>query len=203
MTKVVATVTGPSASGKTELVAELCKSHNFEKLVSVTTRPMRDGEVEGRDYYFITEEEFFKLKNAGKLVQEVCFNGKYYATTSMEIERVFAIGKVPIVIVEPGGVEQFMNVGDALDFNNQPFSVYSIFIHAPYEVLEARFVARLKTSELTEYDKVRLEAVKKEASDWLGLRYWDLVLGNPINDLSLIQWLARQVDERINGIKEE
>jgi guanylate kinase len=192
MSKVVVTVTGPSASGKSELLTELCAVHNFERLVSITTRPPREGEQEGVEYYYVSEEEFFKQKALGNLLQEVCFNGKYYATTVAEAERVFSKGKVPIVIVEPGGVDQFTKVGERLGF-----TVYSVFVNAEYRVLKQRFLGRLRGAEPTSYDTARLEAIEKEASTWLSLHEWDSVLINNGNEKVEIEWLARDLANEI------
>ena len=51
-------IVGPSASGKTQMVQELIKKYKMEKLVTYTTRAMRVGEVNGKDYHFISVEEF-------------------------------------------------------------------------------------------------------------------------------------------------
>lgn len=196
MSKIVVTVTGPSASGKTEIVNRLCAEYNFQKLVSITTRPPRDGEVEGVEYYFVTEGEFFEQKNSGNLVQEVCFNGKFYATTSDEIDRVFSSGKTPIVIVEPGGVDQFTSVGNRLGFE-----IFSLFVHAPYETLKKRFNKRLAGIEPTQYDMDRLVAIKKESSTWHDLQDWSMKAGNGGDDVSDVQWLANNVNEAVTNFR--
>jgi guanylate kinase len=192
MSKLVVTVTGPSASGKSELLTELCANHNFERLISVTTRPPREGEKEGVEYYYITEEEFARQREAGNLLQEVCFNGKYYGTTKKEVDRVFVKGKVPIVIVEPGGVKQFEEVGESMGF-----TLYSVFVHAPFQVLQRRFLARLKGAEPTEYDLVRLKAIENEALTWPTLADWDAFMANAGASLQDIQWLAADLTKRL------
>lgn len=192
MKKVLVTVTGPSASGKTELVNLLTKNFNFEKLVSVTTRPIREGEVNGLDYYFINEETFQYLEKEDQLAEQVCFNGKNYATTKDEISRVFATGSTPVVIVEPDGVDHFKTLEKQLGF-----VVYSLFIDAPYPVLERRFLARLGGAEPTEYDLVRLKAIKKEADEWYLTKPWIMVLHNPTNDLKNLEWFAEKLGDDV------
>ena len=194
MSKIVVTVTGPSASGKTELVNNLCKLHGFSKLVSVTTRPPREGEVEGIEYYFISEDRFKELKDDGKLVQEVNFNGKHYATTAEEIDKVLAGGGIPIVIVEPGGVGQFKKAGEKFGFK-----VFSVYVYAPYVVLKQRFLDRLGGKNATDYDTIRLTAISKESLEWIDLLEWDLIVGNSKNDLSEIEWHSKNVVEAVDG----
>ena len=63
-------ICGKSASGKDTLLAELKKNFGYEKLLSATDRPKRPGEVNGREYHFVTPNEFQILKKAGKLVEE-------------------------------------------------------------------------------------------------------------------------------------
>jgi guanylate kinase len=188
MSKVVVTVTGPSASGKTELVNYLCKNDNFKKLVSITTRQPREGEEEGVEYYFVDEDDFKKYESEKKLVQSVTFNGKFYATTSDEITKVFDTKGIPIVIVEPGGVDQFKRAGEELGF-----IVFSIFVYAPYSVLKNRFIKRLNGATMTEYDETRLQAIEKEAATWWDSRTWDICVGNGGSDMSDIGWVAKQV----------
>ena len=65
-------ICGKSGSGKTTIAKELMK-HGYEKLVTDTSRPMRDGEVEGIDYNFKTYDEFQKLKQEGKYAESVSY----------------------------------------------------------------------------------------------------------------------------------
>lgn len=188
-TRIVTTLTGPSASGKTELVKVLTKTYGFEKLVSVTTRPMRPGEEEGIDYYFVSEEQFKKYQDNNELLQEVNFNGKNYGTTVSEMERVFASGKTPVVIVEPGGVTQFEELEEKYNFQ-----VYSVFVHASLNVLQERFFARLGLSvdsPLSEYDTKRLMAINQEYETWYSAREWDSVINNSSSNIETLDWVCK------------
>lgn len=71
---------GASASGKTEIAKELIKQHGYEKLVTTTTRPMREGETNGRDYHFVTPEEFHVKKQNDDFFETVIYNENYYGT---------------------------------------------------------------------------------------------------------------------------
>lgn len=73
---------GRSGSGKSTLERELITSYPtlFHKVVSVTTRKPRDGEVDGFDYHFITEEKFNELDRYDELIQTTTFAGNHYGS---------------------------------------------------------------------------------------------------------------------------
>lgn len=191
--RLLLTMTGPTASGKTELLKELVKNPAFQKLVSVTTRPKRPGEVEGVDYYFISEEEFEKLKNENQVVQSVNFGGNNYATTKSEIDKVFGTNKVPVVIVEPGGIGQFQKLEPELDY-----MVYPIYISAPYEVLEMRYVHRLCGQDITDYDIMRLAEIKNEVDAWPDQAHYVTHINNPSAVKEDLTWIAENLVKEIN-----
>lgn len=197
MQKVVMTITGPSASGKTELVKRLVSGGAFTKLVSVTTRDKRPGEVEGEDYYFISKEEFDSLLEADQLVQYVIFNGKGYATTRQELARVFELGKTPVIIVEPSGIPHFKNLEVPMGF-----VVYSIFITAPEELLKERFMNRIGGKLSTLHDDIRFEAIKREVSEWRNTHSWDCVLNNLSSDLEDITWFCKELYDQVQELSE-
>ena len=84
---------GKSASGKDFLLKKLVAEGNFQNLVTFTTRPMREGEVDGIDYHFVTEKEFKVLEKAGKFLEtrkyNTLVNGKpdvwYYGSPVIDI----------------------------------------------------------------------------------------------------------------------
>ena len=67
---------GPSASGKTEVAKILISKYGMQRLVTYTTRKMRTGEIGGRDYHFVTVEEFLNLSE-GEFVETTFYNGNY------------------------------------------------------------------------------------------------------------------------------
>lgn len=98
-------VSAPSGSGKTTLVKHLLSvfpSISFS--VSATSRTIRNGEQDGRDYYFITPESFRARINAGELLewQEV-YSGSYYGTLRSEVEKLLNAGKDVIFDVDVVG----------------------------------------------------------------------------------------------------
>ena len=85
------------------------------KLPSYTTRPIRNGEKEGIDYYFVTKEEFFKLKNEGKLFGVQEYNNNYYASNKSKLEQVLE-NKAKVIILNYN-IETANAIKDKLDFN--------------------------------------------------------------------------------------
>ncbi|MBP3713217.1 MAG: guanylate kinase [Bacilli bacterium] len=99
-------LTGASASGKTETAKELKILFGIKKVVTHTTRKMREGEVNNVDYHFVSEEEFKKLQAQDYFVETTLYSGHHYGTSKKEI----ADDKV--VVVETNGARVFLNLND-------------------------------------------------------------------------------------------
>jgi guanylate kinase len=81
-------ITGPSGVGKGTLIANLVERlPGLELSVSATTRPPRPGEVDGRDYWFLSPEEFDRRVEAGDFVEHAVYAGNRYGTLRSELER--------------------------------------------------------------------------------------------------------------------
>lgn len=119
-------ITAPSGAGKTSIVRYLLKKYP-EKLsfsVSATTRKARAEEVNGRDYYFIAEDEFkTKIHNNEFVEWEMVYEGKYYGTLQSEIERIWATGKTPVLDIDVKGALRILE--------QYPDCSLSIFIQPP------------------------------------------------------------------------
>lgn len=97
----------PSGSGKTTIVRRLlAKYSNLEFSVSACSRAMRNGEVHGHDYYFLTPEEFRRKIDSNEFVEwEEVYPGSYYGTLKSELERIWAKGNHVVFDVDvKGGV---------------------------------------------------------------------------------------------------
>jgi len=118
-------ITAPSGAGKTSIVKYL--TTRFPQLafsVSATTRQARDNEKDGEDYYFISEKEFReKIHHKEFLEWEMVYEGKYYGTLKSEIERIWALQKVPVLDIDVQG---------AIHVQQQyPVNTIAVFIQAP------------------------------------------------------------------------
>lgn len=74
---------GPGASGK-DYMRKVLESRGFKYAVSYTTRPARPGEVEGKDYYFLTQEECQRMKDNQEFYEAIDFNGWTYGTSNRQ-----------------------------------------------------------------------------------------------------------------------
>jgi len=71
-------ITAPSGAGKTTIAQELQDMGVWEECVSHTTREMREGEEEGKTYYYISEEKFKEMCSNGEFAEQVTYHGNYY-----------------------------------------------------------------------------------------------------------------------------
>lgn len=104
MDKLIFVILGKSGAGKSHLAKEISKYFNYKELVSSTSRPRREGEIEGIDYFFKTKEEMIKLKEENKFVESACYNGWYYGVEKETIEK---INDNCIVVLEPKGYREY------------------------------------------------------------------------------------------------
>lgn len=136
--KAVITITGPSGSGKTFL-AGLLKGEGFLELVSTTTRPSREGEINGKDYHFIDDKTFLNKINDSEMVESVEFNGYRYGLTRNEFDRAFEKSQPVVVVCEPNGSHQIKQFADT-----HGWEVFRVYIENPLEVLLERLLKRFK-----------------------------------------------------------
>jgi guanylate kinase len=97
-------VSGPSGAGKGTLIEGILpRFPHIEVAVSGTTRPIRPGEVDGRDYHFLTPGEFEARVAAGAFLEHVTYAGNRYGTLRSEVDRIIAAGRWPLVEIELAG----------------------------------------------------------------------------------------------------
>ena len=138
MDNKVLVFSAPSGSGKSTIVNHILSLYpdSMEFSISATSRAPRGEEQHGREYYFLSTEEFRQLIEDDKFVEfEEVYEGRFYGTLKSECERIWNAGHVIIFDVDvKGGVNLKKYFGDA---------ALSIFIKAPsVEVLRERLVKR-------------------------------------------------------------
>lgn len=103
-------ISGPSGVGKGTIRKEIMKdlSLNLWYSVSMTTRAMRPGEVNGREYYFVSEEEFNKNIENGNLLEHAVFVGHQYGTPLDKVQAMREEGKNVILEIDVNGTEQVL-----------------------------------------------------------------------------------------------
>ena len=133
-------ISAPSGAGKTSLVKALMANMPELKLsISHTTRPMRSGEVDGQDYYFIDKVTFKKMIVEGAFLEHADVFGNYYGTSQAAVEKQLSLGYDVLLEIDWQGAAQIRE--------RMPH-VVSIFILPPSLVaLEERLTGRGQDSE--------------------------------------------------------
>ena len=141
-------ISAPSGCGKDTVISSVLeKMENDAYLsVSMTTRGIRPGEQEGINYYYVTEEEFFRNVNEGNMLEYARYGSNYYGTPVKPVKKLMSEGKVVILIIE---VEGGGNVRKTF-----PEAV-KVFIMPPsMQVLENRLRGRNTDSEQAILDRL-------------------------------------------------
>lgn len=211
MNKILITLTGPSCSGKTTLLDFIKLNDNFfSTLISTTTRPQRPDEINGKTYFFISNDESLKLEQNNALAELVIYNGHRYGVTKEEFNSKLK-DKPAILIIEPSGIERYTKY--AIDAN---VKYLKIWIHTDKDTIYQRYLLRAasqlfpsligKKDNYSAQDKIlKLEEIfdryKSMISDelkWFSLSNWDLILSgaeDPRKNIELIK-LKLQIMEK-------
>jgi guanylate kinase len=149
----VIVVSGPSGAGKGTLIRGVMKYFpGLDVAISATTRAARPGEVEGREYYFRTNEQFDAYIESGELLEHVEFAGNRYGTLLSEIERLHRQGSHVILELELNG---------ALSVHDSEMDSVLIFIEPPdFSELERRL--RSRASDTDEEIERRMEVARSQ-----------------------------------------
>lgn len=100
-------LSSPSGGGKTTIARSLLDGRDeLGYSVSATTRPLREGEADGRDYHFLTRDEFRRRIEAGAFVEWAEYGGNLYGTLWSEVEMLFSSGRIPVLDIDIQGARQ-------------------------------------------------------------------------------------------------
>jgi len=151
-------ISGPSGTGKSTLVREVIKRLNpkiaIERVVTYTARPPREGEVDGKDYHFVSHDEFKAKRKDGFFLEDTLFADKPYATPASVLDDL-KLGKHCIVVPDKYGAKEMHKiVSDAV----------LIWVIPPnVEILKQRLCAR--NTETHEQMEKRLKIAKNELAE--------------------------------------
>jgi len=138
---MVLIISGPSGSGKGTVVKQLDPVKGYARSISVTTRKPREGEVDGRDYFFTTEDAFIHMRNNRELLEHAVYVGNYYGTPKAYVEDQIKLGKVVVLEIEVYGAVQVKEM--------MPDAVLIFLIPPSITELESRLVNRNTEDALT------------------------------------------------------
>lgn len=146
-------LSSPSGGGKTTIAHRLLADRgDVGYSVSCTTRPPRDGEVQGKDYHFLSHEDFTRGRNAGDFAESAEVHGHLYGTLRAEVERVLSSGRHVIMDIDVQGAKQF--------FAAFPDSVLVFILPPSADVLVERL--RMRGTEDAKSLIRRFESAKDE-----------------------------------------
>ena len=176
---IIVVVSGFSGAGKGTLMKELVKQYpNYALSISATTREPRVGEVEGREYYFKTVEEFEQMIDENKLIEHAWYVGNYYGTPREYVEKQLSEGKDVILEIEIQG---------ALKVKEKYPDTVLLFVMTPdAETLKERLTKR--GTESAEKIASRLKRAAEEAE---GVEQYEYVVVN--DDLKACVELTHQL----------
>ena len=146
-------ISAPSGAGKTTLIQQvMVRFPGVSYSVSHTTRLPRPGEIDGKDYFFVTEQMFTQMIDAGEWLEWARVHGHYYGTSRGFVQKQLAAGNHLLLDIDVQGARQIMDAG---------LDPVTIFILPPsVEVLRQRLETRCTDSAQT--IALRLENAKKE-----------------------------------------
>ena len=158
-------ISGPSGAGKTSVCRELKRDPRVVFSVSATTRPPREGEVDGVDYRFLTPDEFAAADAAGEFLEHATYNGNRYGTLRDQVDEALAAGRVFVLEIEVQGTRQLRE--------SQIDACYVFVVPPSLEELERRLVSRRQNTQ------AEIAARMKIAADELSAQHlYDHVIVN-------------------------
>jgi guanylate kinase len=169
---ILLVLSSPSGAGKTTITRELiARDPQLQISVSVTTRPKRAGEVDGKDYHFITRERFDEMVAQGDLLEHAVVFGHCYGTPRAPVEAVLSAGRDVVSDIDWQGTQQLeATIREDL---------VSVFILPPdMAALEQRLRSRAQDSD--EVVRARMAKSSDEMSHW---PEYDYVIVNEHADL--------------------
>ena len=159
-------VSAPSGAGKSTLCDALRQTPDFVYSVSCTTRPPRPGEIDGEDYHFLAESDFFARVEAGEFLEHADVHGKFYGTLREPILSNLHNGVDVLIDIDTQGATAIRELDDA--FVRQALA--DVFIMPPdLEELGRRLTKR--GTETSAQIESRLRTAAREMEHWRDYRY--------------------------------
>lgn len=183
---------GASSSGKSTIEKILSKNFGYEKIVSYTTRPQRLGETNGKDYHFITNEQFQDSLNKGLFAEyDEYSQDRFYGTLKSDYKK----GN-KVVVLTPNGLRQ-------LKKNCHDDDIYSVFVNSNLGTRMKRYIDRCDVNKFNFDDKNEIAArVERDFAMFLGIdKEVNLIVNNNEGEdiLSLAEEIHKQCQEKINN----
>ena len=186
-------VSAPSGAGKTSLVKALMEREpGLRFSVSYTTRPARANEVEGRDYHFITPEEFARMAERGEFLEHAQVFDNFYGTGRAAVREALTAGQRLLLEIDWQGARQVRASMPA---------AHSIFILPPTRrALEERLTAR--STDSPKVIRRRLQDAQRDIAHWIEFEY--VVINDRFEQAVVdFQAIVRQQGDALRGSRPE
>ena len=184
-TGILFVLSAPSGAGKTTLISSLRQKPDFVYSVSCTTRPPRRGEVDGEDYFFLTEEQFQQRAEHGDFLEHARVHGHLYGTPKSTVVEHLKRGVDVLLDIDTLGAAE-------VRANADPFiqgAIADVFIMPPgLEELGRRL--RKRGTEGEEQIATRLRNAAAEMSKWREYRY-TIISGSMEEDIEKFRGVMR------------
>ncbi|CAN5788040.1 guanylate kinase [soil metagenome] len=162
MSGILFIISSPSGGGKGTLIKEVLKTvPKIGYSVSYTTRKMREGEIHGRDYFFVDREQFEDLIEKGEFLEYASVHRNFYGTSVNQIKNETEKGRDVILEIDTQGAESVKN--------KMPEAVGVFILPPSFEVLKQRLISR--ETESREDLILRLKNSKTEVSHYKDFEY--------------------------------
>ncbi|MGI9353618.1 MAG: guanylate kinase [Rhizobiaceae bacterium] len=179
-------LSSPSGAGKSTIARSLLRDEpDLSLSVSVTTRDRRGSEIDGKDYHFIKERDFLRMRNDGRLLEWAEVHGNLYATPLEPVQEAMAEGRDMLFDIDYQGALQMFEAARA--------DICSIFILPP-SMAELRARMERRAEDSVEVIERRLENSKVEMKHWFE---YDYVIVNDDLDAAFTEVKAILKAERL------
>ena len=177
----VIVISAPSGSGKTTICRMLAKRvENMELSISYTTRPRKQGEVNGTDYYFIETEKFDKMIDSREFLEFASVYGQRYGTSREAVRSIVSRGKDAVLEIDVQGGKKVKK--------ELPEAILVAVFPPDRRSLEKRLIGRGRDS--IDEVRARLQAADDEARELLSYDY--LVVNDDLEEaVSRVEWIVR------------
>lgn len=184
-TGVLFVLSAPSGAGKTTLCSALRHKPDFVYAVSCTTRAPRAGEIEGEDYYFLTDADFDRRAAAGEFLEHAEVHGRKYGTLKSTVIDNLARGIDVLIDIDTEGAASIRQCGDAFILD----ALADVFIMPP-DLDELRRRLTKRGTENDEQIAVRIANAAAEMERWQDYKY-TIISGSMEEDIEKFRGVMR------------